>query len=78
MLFIPGFYLNTCYINEQTRFPHIAIKELMLCVYKLKTTRIFMYFYKGMLDAVFVHELISDSVIIKQFLKIDSEPLTEE
>lgn len=37
-----------------------------------------MYFYKGMLDAVFVHELISDSVIIKQFLKIDSEPLTEE
>lgn len=76
MLLTPNFYLNTCYINEHTRFPQIAIKELVLCVYKLKTTpHIFIYFYKAMLDALLVHELISDLVFMKQFLKIDFEPL---
>lgn len=30
-----------------------------------------------MLDALVLHELINDSVFIKQFLKIDFEPLTK-
>lgn len=31
-----------------------------------------------MLDALLVHEFISDSVFIEQFLEIDLEPLMEE
>lgn len=72
-------YLESIFLTyEQTRFPQITIIELglSLCpqIKNISTHNT----YKGKLFALVLYELISDSVCIDQFLKIDFEPLTEE